>query len=171
MKQFINYCCEIFLNCERFFWGTHWLSIVKMTISLFPPYFRNLELDVLDNIFYHHSTIKEYDQKHAAVEKKDTRRLKAPPKKKMKAKSSLPKKKPQKKPLQRKAPKKRVSKKKKAVKQKQSKKKEVKFQWLDIESYFQSDVIKFYELNTFFSLKSRNFEKYCPAKKPQVWGK
>ena len=98
-----------------------------MTISLFPPYFRNLELDVLDNIFYHHSTIKEYDQKHAAIEKKDKWWLKTPPKKKMKPKLSLPSKKPQKKPLQRKAPKKRVSKKKKAVKWKQSKKK-VKFQ-------------------------------------------
>ena len=68
--------------------------MVKSSISLFPPYFRNLELDVLDNIFYHHSTIKEYDQKHAAVEKKDKRRLKTPPKKKMKAKPSLQKKKP-----------------------------------------------------------------------------
>ena len=93
-----------------------------MIISSFPPYFRNLELDVLDNIFYHHPTIKEYDQKHAAVEKKDKRRLKTPPKKKMKAKLSLPQKKTQKKPLRRKAPKQRVSTKKKAVKRKQSKK-------------------------------------------------
>ena len=153
-----------------FFLGTHWLSILKMNISLFPPYFRNLELDVLDNIFYHHSTIKEYDQKHAAVEKKDTRRLKAPPKKKMKAKSSLPKKKPQKKPLRRKAPKIGLVKRRRQLSG-SSPKREVKFQWLDIESYLQSDVIKFYEQNTFFSLKSRGFEKYCPTKKSQVWGK
>ena len=68
-----------------------------MIISLFPPYFRNLELDVLDNIFYHHSTIKEYDQKHAAIEKKDKWWLKTPPKKKMRPKPSLPSKKPPKK--------------------------------------------------------------------------
>ena len=45
-------------NCERFFLATHRLSIVKTSISSFPPYFRNLELNVLGNIFYHHSTIK-----------------------------------------------------------------------------------------------------------------
>ena len=104
------------VNCERFLLGTHRLSIVKTSISLFPPYFRNLELDVLNNIFYHHSTIKEYDQKQSKS-KKDKRRLKTPPKKKMKSKLklSLPKKKPQKKALRRKAPKKRISKKKKQL--------------------------------------------------------
>ena len=39
--------------------ATHRLSIVKTSISSFPPYFRNLELNVLGNIFYHHSTIKD----------------------------------------------------------------------------------------------------------------
>ena len=59
--------CRKFLNCERVFWRTHWLSILKMIISLFPSYFRNLELGVLDNIFYHHSTIKEYYQKQSKL--------------------------------------------------------------------------------------------------------
>ena len=81
-------------NCERFFLATHRLSIVKTRISLFPPYFRNLELDVFNNIFFHHSIIKEYDQKDASVEKKDKRRLKAQTKKKMKEKPLFSKKKP-----------------------------------------------------------------------------
>ena len=149
-------CC-FFDNCERFFLTTHRLSIVKTSISSFPPYFRNLELNVLGNIFYHHSTIKykrrlnisqkrRWRQSHRC-QRRNLRTTTAEGAKKaglVKTRRQLSGRRP---------------------------KKEVKFQWLDIEPYFQSDVIKFYEQNTFFSLKSRDFEKYCPAKKPQVLGK
>ena len=37
-------------NCELFFRSTL-LSIVKINFSLFPQYFRDLELDVLEDIF------------------------------------------------------------------------------------------------------------------------
>ena len=103
---------EFLTNCERFFLRSTLLSFVKISFSLFPPYFRDLELDVLEDIF-----------PHAVVEKEDKRLLKTPPKKNMKPKPSLPKTKTQEKALRRKAPKKRVSKKNKVVKRKTSKKK------------------------------------------------
>ena len=127
---------------------------------LFPPYFRDLELGVLEDIFLPcgsrkereaaaKDTTKEEDEAKAIVAKEETS---------------------EKSTTTEGAKKKQVSKRKKAVKQKTSKKKK----WsLDVDKsiqywLFQSDAITFYEQNTF---KLRCFEKYPRAKKSEVSGK
>ena len=66
-----------------FFWGSTLLSIVKTSFSLFPPYFRDLELGVLEDIFLPcgsrkereaaaKDTTKEEDEAKAIVSKEET---------------------------------------------------------------------------------------------------
>ena len=70
-------------NCERVFLGSTLLSIVKTGFSLFPPYFRDLELGVLEDIFLPcgsrkereaaaKDTTKEEDEAKAIVAKEET---------------------------------------------------------------------------------------------------
>ena len=72
-----------FENCERVFLGSTLLSIVKTSFSLFPPYFRDLELGVLEDIFLPcgsrkereaaaKDTTKEEDEAKAIVAKEET---------------------------------------------------------------------------------------------------
>ena len=67
----------------RVFLGSTLLSIVKTSFSLFPPYFRDLELDVLEDIFppcgsrkerqaAAKDTTKEEDEAKAIVAKEET---------------------------------------------------------------------------------------------------
>ena len=67
----------------NFFWGSTLLSIVKTSFSLLPQYFRDLELDVLENIFFlcgsrkekqaaTKDTTKEEDEAKAIVAEEET---------------------------------------------------------------------------------------------------